>query len=131
MNLNAIAAAIFLPLLYWTGAVLTITLFGYPGVVWMTPLAWLLALPVGFRLARESASPPPGLLIESLSAGGLLGLGQGLLVAVAMLLGARVTNYGADLPASWQVILAAILFSIPACAGLTALATWWRQRTGG
>ena len=128
MNINAIAAAIFLPLLYWTGAVIAITLFGYPGVILMTPMAWLLALPAGFRLARESSTPLPGLLWEGLTAGGLLGLWQGLLVAAAMLISVSITNYGADLPRSWLLALAATLVSAPACAGLSALAAWWGRR---
>ena len=128
MNFNAIAAAVFLPILYWSGAVIAISLFGYPGVVCMTPVAWLLALPVGFRLARESSSPQPVLLYEGLAAGGLLGLGQGLLVAAAMLLGGSITNYGAELSQSWLAALIAALFSIPACAGLSLLAAWWGRQ---
>jgi hypothetical protein len=128
MNFNAIAAAVFLPSLYWTGAVIAISLFGYPGVVCMTPVAWLLALPVGFRLARESSSTGRVLLHEGLAAGGLLGLGQGLLVAAAMLLGSRITNYGAELSQSWLAALIAALFSIPACAGLSLLAAWWGRQ---
>jgi hypothetical protein len=128
MNVNAMIVALFLPLLYWTGTVIAVTLFGYPGVVCMTPMAWLLALPVGFRLARESSSPPPILRSESLVTGGVLGLWQGLLLAVAMVLAPAVSNYGEDLPASWLAALAGVLVSTPVTAGLAALAAWWARR---
>ena len=129
MNINAIVIALFLPLLYWTGAVIAITLFGYPGVVCMTPLAWLLALPVGFRLARESHSPQPTLLYESLAAGGVLGAWQGLLLAGATLLIPYLNNYGDDLNRSWPFVLAGVLVGAPVTAGLSALAAAWQRRS--
>lgn len=120
-------AAAFLPLLYWTGTVIAVTLFGYPGVVCMTPVAWLLALPVGFRLARESRSAQPLLLAESLLTGGVLGFWQGLLFAAAMAMTPYVTTYGDDLPSAWLTALAGVLISAPVMAALTALAAWfWR-----
>lgn len=127
MNLNAIVSATFLPLLYWTGAVIAVTMFGYPGVACTTPLAWLLALPVGFRLARESSSPQPALLFESLAAGGALGVGQGLLAAGAMSVGGLPTVRGEE-PGLWLAALVGVLVSAPVTAGLAALAAWWRRK---
>jgi hypothetical protein len=125
MDYNAMVTASFLPLLYWTGTVIAVTLFGYPGVACMTPLAWLLALPVGFRLARESRRAQPMLLYESLAAGGALGLWQGVLLVAAMTLGQYVTNAGAELAVAWPALLAALIISMPVTAGLAALAAWW------
>lgn len=63
--------------------VLFVTLVGYPGVVCVTPMAWLLALRVGNLIAWRSKS---GLrsqrLTESALAGGLLGLSQGVLFGI-------------------------------------------------
>lgn len=136
MNINAIAAAVFLPLLYWTGAVIAISRLGYPGVVWMTPLAWLLALPAGFRLARQSSSPMPTLLLEGAAAGGLLGACQGLLVAVGLLLGgapaaAAPPGLAFSISNVWLAAGGALLAGAPACAGLAALAAWWGRRRLG
>ena len=131
MNINAIAAAVFLPVLYWTGAVVAVTLFGYPGVVCTTPLAWLLALPAGFRLARQSTSPMPNLAFEGAVAGGLLGVWQGLLMLVAALLDARLRGEGIPLADAWQMALLAMVIGAPVCAGLAALAAWWSRRTHG
>jgi hypothetical protein len=129
-DLRAIATALFLPLLYWTGAVVAITLFGYPGVACMTPAAWLLALPVGLRVAQESDSP--GLrrpVIEAAAGGGLLGFWQGWLLAAAMAAGRfRSEDFAADLPSPLLVGLAASLLSLPFTAGLAAAAAWLRKR---
>ena len=60
--------------------VLLVTLTGYPGVVCVTPMAWLLALRVGNLVTWRSKS---GLrfqrLTEAALAGGFLGLLQGIL----------------------------------------------------
>ena len=85
IDFRAVAAALFLPLLFWTGSVITVTMLGYPEVVWMTPAAWLLALPVGMRLRRESSSGRPRQRIEAAGAGGLLGLAQAGIVLIVLL----------------------------------------------
>ena len=41
---------------WWLLMVLLVTLFGYPGVVCITPMAWLLALRVGNLVAWRSKS---------------------------------------------------------------------------
>jgi len=94
LDRRAITAGLFLPLLYWTGGVVMISLFGYPGVVCMTPLAWLLALPVGLRVARESQSPPGRAVLEAGTGGVLLGLWQGLLFAAALVVAPRLSSAG-------------------------------------
>jgi hypothetical protein len=66
-------------LAWWIGAVITVTLAGYPGVVCMTPMAWLLAIPAGFtyaRLARAQRIQAP--LVGAAAAGALLGLAYGI-----------------------------------------------------
>ncbi len=97
LDLRAIAAALFLPLLLWTGSVVAISLSGYPVVICMTPLAWLLAMPVGLRLRREMApvihapaaggpalAAPRGLAWHAALGGAALGLWQGLLFAASL-----------------------------------------------
>ena len=68
---------------WWLIMVLLVTFAGYPGVVCVTPMAWLIALRVGNQVAWRSQS---GLrsqrLIEAAFAGALLGLLQGILFAV-------------------------------------------------
>lgn len=64
----------------WLGAVLLVTWAGYPGVVCVTPMAWLIALQVGNVCAAKSKSTmSSNRLFEAALAGGLLGLLQGIL----------------------------------------------------
>ncbi len=66
----------------WFAAVVIVTLAGYPGVVCVTPMAWLLALRVGLICMRDSRSPSlRQRLREAALAGALLGVLQGALFA--------------------------------------------------
>ena len=65
---------------WWLVAVLLVTVAGYPGVVCVTPMAWLIALHVGNLVALRSLSDLSSQrLTEAALAGGLLGLLQGIL----------------------------------------------------
>lgn len=69
----------------WLGGVLLVTWAGYPGVVCITPMAWLIALQVGNVCATKSkSSMSSNRLFEAALAGGLLGLLQGILFVPAM-----------------------------------------------
>jgi hypothetical protein len=78
LDWKAVFLASWLPGLFWLVAVGGATLSGYPGVICVTPLGWLLALPVGTRLLAFTRSRAGGVrLIEAALAGALLGLFQG------------------------------------------------------
>jgi hypothetical protein len=122
LDRRAIASALFLPALYWTSVVIAITLFGYPGVVCMTPVAWLLGLPVGMRVGRESESPPGRVILEAALAGGLLGAWEGLLFAVVVAASPYLPGqFAGDLPSPFFVAVLWIVLSVPVCGGLAAL----------
>jgi hypothetical protein len=131
IDLSAVASAVFLPLLVWTGTVIAITFFGYPGVVCLTPLAWLLALPVGARVGRDSASLGRRPLFEAALGGGVLGFWQGLLFAAAMAASPYLpggARYTAGLPEPLLAALIAACLGIPVTAGLAALMAWLMMR---
>ena len=68
---------------WWLVIVLLLTVAGYPGVVCVTPMAWLIALRVGNLVALHSLSDLSSQrLTEAALAGGLLGLLQGILFGV-------------------------------------------------
>jgi ABC-type phosphate/phosphonate transport system permease subunit len=68
---------------WWLIVVLLITFAGQPGVVCVTPMAWLIALRVGNFVALRSLSDLASRrLTEAALAGGLLGLLQGILFGV-------------------------------------------------
>jgi hypothetical protein len=76
-NILKVCLTQFVP---WLASVLLVTWAGYPGVVCVTPMAWLIALRVGLVCVNRSASPQPGQrLSEAALAGALLGLLQGTL----------------------------------------------------
>jgi|SRR5215207_3808433 len=66
----------------WLAMVLLVTWAGYPGVVCVTPMAWLIALRVGnLCVWRSKSALSSRRLTEAALAGALLGLLQGLLFA--------------------------------------------------
>ncbi len=67
----------------WLAVVLLATWAGYPGVVCITPMAWLIALRVGLICVTRSKSEQSARrLLEAALAGGLLGFLQGILFTV-------------------------------------------------
>ena len=67
----------------WLAMVLLVTFAGYPGVVCVTPMAWLLALRVGnVCVARSRSVQSSRRLLEASLAGGFLGFLQGILFLV-------------------------------------------------
>ena len=66
----------------WLAMVLLVTFAGYPGVVCVTPMAWLIALQVGnLCVSRSRSTVSSRRLTEAALAGGVLGFLQGLLFA--------------------------------------------------
>ncbi len=63
--------------------VLIVMWSGYPGVVCVTPMAWLLALRVGnICVAHSKSEQTSRRLLEAALAGGILGFLQGILFTV-------------------------------------------------
>lgn len=86
MRPGPILLSLVLPLIYWVIVVVLVTLFGYPGVVLMTPLAWLLALIVGRDCVLRADDPRgPAALVGAAGGGALFGLALGVVFAVASL----------------------------------------------
>lgn len=111
IDLQAIFLSVWLPLLLWVLMVGGATLSGYPGVICITPLGWLLALSVGLRLPGFSSTKNPTLrLAEAGMGGAFLGFFQGFLFAVILALYPSLRSQG-------EGLLDAIL------TGLIALAT--------
>jgi hypothetical protein len=101
----------------WLVAVAFITYFGYPGVICITPMAWLIALQVGNQVVYRSRSTERAKRqIEAGLAGGVLGLLQGILFAVVTPIMGPVNN---DEQANAAVLILIILIvGVIAGAGL-------------
>ena len=102
---------------WWLIMVLLISFVGYPGVVCITPMAWLLALRVGNLVTQRSQSEQRSRrLIEAALAGGLLGLLQGILFAAIVPLMHPIQDN--EVTNSIIFILGMLLFGTLAAAGL-------------
>jgi hypothetical protein len=67
----------------WLAMVVLVSFAGYPGVICVTPMAWLIALRVGnICAARSSSANSSRRLMEAALAGAFLGLLQGILFVV-------------------------------------------------
>src|SRR5512140_3587744 len=98
----------------WLVMVLLVTFAGYPGVVCVTPMAWLIALRVGILCVTRSRSDSSSRrILEATLAGGLLGLLQGILFMVI------VPLMGPIQPNEWSktIILTLIMIIIGVFAG--------------
>jgi hypothetical protein len=84
-DINTMSRAFSAPLIVWAAAVGLVTFSGYPGVVCMTPMAWLLGTWVGTFVAGRSRSPAARRLQEAAICGALLGLAQGLIFYLVQL----------------------------------------------
>ena len=112
---SAFLRTLIVPLLAWGMAVFTITTAGQPGVVCMTPLAWLLALWSGRQYVRLSNGQPdrmgPVLL------GAVLGLGLGLIFALVSAQAMPVDP--SEVGKSQMLTVIMIAGGIVACAALS------------
>jgi hypothetical protein len=111
----------------WLVSVLVVTWAGYPGVVCVTPVAWLIALRVGVVCAEHSPSTLPARrLQEAALAGAWFGLLQGLLFWVVVpLMGPVLPD---EQPAA--MILAAVMTvaGMLAGAGLSVFTAYQIER---
>jgi MFS family permease len=98
----------------WLAMVLLVTWGGYPGVVCVTPMAWLIALRVGNLVAAQSSSDTSSRrLTEAALAGAVLGLLQGILFAVII---SRLEPINPD-ERSRSIILTLIMIVVGVFAG--------------
>jgi hypothetical protein len=98
----------------WLASVVLVTLAGYPGVVCVTPMAWLIALRVGnVCTARSRSETSTNRLIEAALAGGIIGFLQGVLfIVIVPLIGPIQADEQAN-----TVILSLLMLGIGMAAG--------------
>ena len=111
----------------WALAVLLASIAGYPGVICITPMAWLLALRVGNLVAWQSRSTSSSRrLLEAALAGGIFGFLQGLLFAVISPFMGPIQQDEIARAIGLAVIV--MLFSVVAGAGLSLFTAWLNER---
>ena len=85
LDLRVILSTASLEFVWWLMAVLVVSIAGYPGVVCVTPMAWLLALRVGnICVVRSRSEQSRQRILEASIAGAILGLLQGILFLIVV-----------------------------------------------
>jgi len=111
----------------WLAMVLLVTWAGYPGVVCVTPMAWLIALQVGnLTVARSRSESSSRRLTEAALAGAVLGLLQGLLFAAIISLLEPIN--ADDRTRTIVLTLIMIVIGIFAGAGLSFFTAYLNER---
>jgi hypothetical protein len=111
LTIIEVPARQFIP---WLAMVLLVTWAGYPGVICVTPMAWLIALLVGnICVARSTSQESSQRLLEAALAGGLLAFLQGILFIVI------IQFLGPIQPNEWTrtIVLMLILLVVGIFAG--------------
>jgi hypothetical protein len=114
----------------WLAVVLLISWAGYPGVICVTPMAWLMALAVGQSCASQSTSETrTKRLLEAALAGAIFGLLQGVLFFfIAPRMGPVTAR---EQTSALGISLGMLCVGIPVAAGLATFTAWLvLQRTG-
>ena len=111
----------------WLAIVVLVTWAGYPGVVCVTPMAWLIALQVGnLTVARSRSETSSRRLTEAALAGAVLGLLQGLLFAAIISLLEPIN--ADDRTRTIVLTLIMIVIGIFAGAGLSFFTAYLNER---
>ena len=115
----------------WLAMVGLVSWAGYPGVICVTPMAWLIALRVGnLCVAHSTSQNSSQRLWEAALAGGLLGLLQGILFLVFVLVLGPIE--AREWTGAILIVLIQLALGVVAGAGfsfLTAYLTEQRLRT--
>ena len=121
LDFSAMLKSLLQPITAWVMAVVLVTFVWHqPGVVCVTPVAWLMACWVGMKSVRLSCSTAKSsLLIEAAIAGGILGLLQGILFAV---IAPRMGDIRPDEQQKyWMLTVLMLVVGTLASAGLSAV----------
>lgn len=128
LNLGVFLRALIPPLIVWGVIVAVVTLGGQPGVVCVTPMAWLLALWSGTQYVRLSKgrSERYALLGPAL-VGALLGTGEGIFFILVASLGMPPST-PEDALKTQALIPVIFAAGVIICAALSAFTAWLSLR---
>ena len=115
----------------WLAMVLLVSFAGYPGVVCVTPMAWMIALRVGNLVAwRSKSTGRAQRLTEAVIAGGVLGLLQGILFMIVIPFMGPIQS--SEIPNTIIITIIMLMAGIMAGAGLSFFTAYLNEnRRGG
>jgi hypothetical protein len=136
MDLQAVVYSVGICFLWWALASLGATLDGYPGVVFFTPFAWLLAIPAGITCVVRSESVRwTTRLLEAGLTGGILGLLEGMSCVIVLATSSDQIelSVAAAVVSGLIVGIPAAVIGLVVCAALAVGggALWERRRRNG
>lgn len=115
LDFRSVILAVWMPAFLWVLGVAGATLSGYPGVVCVTPLGWLLGLNVGQRCVGMSSSQAErDRVIEAGLAGALLGILQGILFTLVLFFATPMGIPGGSI---WDAVGVGVISLLVAGAG--------------
>jgi hypothetical protein len=130
LNVRLILETPLLYFVFWLIAVLMVTWAGYPGVICITPMAWLMSLAVGQRCASQSTNPTgTKRLLEAALAGAIFGLLQGMLFFIIVPRMGPMT--AREQTSALGIRLGMLCVGIPVAAGLSTFTAWLVQQRNG
>ena len=113
----------------WLAMVLLVLWAGYPGVICVTPMAWLMALRVGnLCVTRSRSALSSHRLTEAALAGGIFGFLPGLLFGVVVPLMGPIES--SERLKTILLILIMIIVDIFVGAGLSLFTAYLNERGG-
>jgi hypothetical protein len=120
--------ALIYPIMIWGLMVALATLSGQPGVVCITPMAWLLALWSGVRYVRLSGGQPTRFpLLGPVLLGAALGLAMGIIFSLVVYLKFPPASPG-DVYKTAVLTLFSFIGGMVSCAGFCTLTAWLTRR---
>ncbi len=128
LNMSVFLRTLIPPLIVWGVIVAVVTLGGQPGVVCVTPMAWLLALWCGTQYIRLSKGQAERRrLFGPALVGALLGTGEGIYFTLVVSLSMPPST--PDDAVKTQALIPIIYIAgIIACAALSVFTAWLSLR---
>lgn len=130
INFGALMRAILAPLFIWGAMVVMATMGGQPGVVCITPMAWLLALWAGTRYGvRVGYQSKRSMLLGAALLGIVLGISFGLYFVLGMTQMAPDASNAADIARTQGLTAAMFMGGVIVCPLLSMFTAWtsWRR----
>jgi hypothetical protein len=126
INKSAFWRTLIAPLVLWGVMVGFAVLANQPGIVCITPMAWLLALWSGVHyIDMADGTPPRHPLLAPALVGALLGLGQGIIFLLVSAKAMPVTT-GDDQATASLLTVVVFIGGMLVCAVLSVFTAWLR-----
>jgi hypothetical protein len=127
LDYKAIIDSIWLPVLFWFSAVIFVSILGQPGIICVSPVAWLLAFSMGWRYGGKTRTPGSSqYTIEACLVGFSWGFLVGILIFIVSLIAFRDDYLELHQMMVWGTVFS--IAGILVCAALSFLGAHFRLK---